>query len=443
MSRTIIRTMSLPNAAAIPPRPRAPRLALLPALWLACLSGEIATAQVELRGNTPAPEGQVLRVDADGVVISQTAPTGKPASKPLVLSWDRVRTVKGPLAAQASVYALIATQAWRARARLERGDVVGAEPLLDTLFAAYSRRAGATSISIAEGLTICRLGRGAQTSAVGPWLVWLRAGGNEQQAQGDDATSTLAATTADASGRRFVPDASTGLIPSLPPIWIDVPAVRSFARSGLALDPLDAGIAATPASIKAQRLGNLYLIAAQQACGLDAPSPEATSESSADANNDPGIKLVSEVVLAMSGPPEQREPARAALRARIKNKPAPWIEAWARVALGRSLLQEVSLDAKRLGVIELLHVPSRLADDVPYLTGIALAEASVALHAFGDDAGAERMRIELQTDYSGHPALDWAPLRAWKSPIPQAPATLAPDGPDPSKAENAKPDQRK
>lgn len=391
------------------------RLVPWAALVCAGFTWQLARAQVELRGNAGAPAGEVVRVNADGILLSPTTASGKQASALVSFGWERVRAVNGPLSDQAAIYAPIATNAWRAQSRLARGDAVGAEPLFDALFAAYSRRAGPTSVAVAEGLATCRLGRGAQASAVAPWLVWLRAGGNDRATSNDEASSTLAGPNPDTRSRRFTPDAATGLIPSLPPIWIDLPAVRSFARAETALDPLDAGIAATASSVKAERLGWLFLAAAQQACGLDSPPIP-------DDSVDTGVKLVTEVVLAFSKPTDQREAARTALRARLRSKPAAWIETWARVAIGRSLILEDSADSKRQGVIELLHVPSRLPDEVPYLTGIALAEASVALHLMGDDAGADRLRHELITEYAGHPALDWAPLRGWKPPVSTPPA---------------------
>ncbi len=389
---------------------------------VACIAAR-ATAQVELRKGWPAIDGEVTRVDADGVSVTPKAagPTAPKSNTPaIVLSWDRVRAVGGPLSAQASVYAPVALQAWRAKARLARGDAVGAEPLLDSLFSAYSRRAGPTSASIAQSLTACRLGRGAQSSAVAPWLVWLRAGGTAPLS--GDAPSASLATELDASSRRFALDPSTGLIPALPPLWIDLPAVRAFVRAGPPIEPLDGGVEATPASAKADRLSQLYLASALRTCGLPAPElPVAT--------DDAGVRLVTEIVLAASDARETRESCRGSLRARLKAKPAAWVEAWCRVALGRSLLQEDTLDSKRLGIIELLHVPSRLPDEVPYLTGIALAEASVALHGLGDDAGAERLRSELQSDYTGHPVLDWAPLRGWKPAAPLPAANAAPLSP--------------
>lgn len=389
-------------------------------LALAILAGN-AFGQIELRENAAVPEGKVVRVDADGVTLVP-GPGKSPPAAPVVLGWDRVRSVSGPLAQQAAIFAPIATQAWRARSRLARGDAVGAEPLFESLFAAYSRRSGATTATISEGLAICRLGRGAQTSAVAPWLAWIRAGGTQSLLGADDLGNP------DSAGPRFAPDPATGLIPSLPPIWIDLPAVRSFARGSIVLEPLDEGVSPSAAGAKAERLAQLYLTAAQLACGLDAPALPETSD-------DPAVKLVGEIVAAMSVSPELRDTARSALRSRIKSKPPAWVEAWARVAIGRSLLLDDAPDSKRLGVIELLHLPARIPDDVPYLTGIALAESAVALHLLGDDAGADRLRSELATDYSGHPALDWAPLRGWKSPnpapnpAPSSPGAITADAP--------------
>jgi hypothetical protein len=77
------------------------------------------------------------------------------------------------------------------------------------------------------------------------------------------------------------------------------------------------------------------------------------------------------------------------------------------------LLREEALETRRLGVAELMHLPAHLADAVPYLTGVALAEGAVELLKEGDRDGADRLRTELMDGYLGHPALDYAPVRNW------------------------------
>jgi hypothetical protein len=64
-----------------------------------------------------------------------------------------------------------------------------------------------------------------------------------------------------------------------------------------------------------------------------------------------------------------------------------------------------------LGVAELLAVPAAIEYAVPYLTGVCLAEAAVALHAQGDLKGAVAVRTRLIERFAGHPVMEWEAMR--------------------------------
>jgi hypothetical protein len=87
---------------------------------------------------------------------------------------------------------------------------------------------------------------------------------------------------------------------------------------------------------------------------------------------------------------------------------------------------ETARDSKLLGVAELVELPARLERVNPYLTGIALSEAAVALAKMGDSRGATQLRNELSDRFPGHPALEWEPLKGWSAPPPPATPTPAP-----------------
>jgi hypothetical protein len=129
-----------------------------------------------------------------------------------------------------------------------------------------------------------------------------------------------------------------------------------------------------------------------------------------------GLRLVSAVVLARVGESDQRARARAVLQSLTDARPEPWAEAWCRVALGRSLLREDDAERRLAGVLELLHIPARLAESDPYLLGLALAQAAVALRDMGDQASASRLFDEFSALPAEHPAWAWAPIRHWRRP---------------------------
>lgn len=362
-----------------------------------------------LRGNEPAPAGlAVTGVSLAGVAL---APADAPAGTvpTMIIGWDRVRQVSGPLSAEASPYQDLADRAWRARTRIERGDWPSAEPLLDTLFPAVRAGRGPTSAVVAEALVRARLARGAHVLAIEPMLVVLAAVPPAGQTWPHE-------RWADEVGLPPLIDPALGLPPALPPIWLRTAALETFAAAASASS-------ASPASTRADLIAAYYTLAARADAGLPTagPVPEPI---------DPGTTLLRDMLVARIGSPEARESARTALRARLAAIELPqkpktdaesestdpgqpaWVEAWVRAALGRSLAREAPLDRKYTGIVQLLHVPARLIREQPYLAGVALAEASAMLRDLGDADGADRLAAELFQRLPTHPACDWPPLAA-------------------------------
>ena len=390
--------------------------------------GVLATiaTQVEMRAGETPPPGEVLVVALEGVTIG--FPAGVPGAvgpvvQPTLVGWDRIRTVAPPNDAAAQPFRTLADKAWRARTRVERNDLAGAEPLLEELHATYAGLSGPTAAMVGQSLLRCRLARGAQTLAIAPWLTWLGSGVVEtsapapRHAKDEPEPVVLAASP-------VTLDPATGLVPALAPVWLDGPGVQAFARGKPPVPPRS-GTDLSATQKKAAALSTLYWQAARVECGLD-PGP---IESGAD---DVGLSLVQQIVLARAGDAAQREQARGQLRTRLKARPEPWIEAWCRAGVGRSLLREDSVELRRLGVIELLHIPARLQEQCPFVTGVALADAAVALNKLGDRAGADKLRTELRENYAGHPALDWAPIIAWPASSPASPAPVPSPTPGPT-----------
>ena len=363
---------------------------------VALLLSSGATGQVVLRGGGTPPEGQVVGVGEEGVVI-ETGRTqaGPRSSTRVIIGWDRVRSVGGAFAGDAQAYMDVATDAWRARYRLERGDTVAAEPLFEKLFERYEGKAGPTAAVVAEGLLACRLHRGAQAGAVMPWLSLMMA----EAGRGEGAVWFERDR---ASSLERVIDPATGLAPALPPIWLDSPASRAIASSS---EMAEVRTSDSQEKQVAASLANLYQFAARFEAGQDGDGMPRTARGS-DA-----VSLVSDIVKARAGDQRERTTARESLQVRIDRNRGTWVEAWCRVGLGRSLLSELEPEQRRLGVVQLLHVPARFREDQAYLAGLALAEAIVALEDLGDDVAASVLRRDLFEGYGGHPALDWEPIR--------------------------------
>jgi hypothetical protein len=358
-------------------------------LLLAALTGAaIAQSGPELvlRAAEPAPSGSIVEITPDGVVVGSTV------TAPVIVGWDRVREVRGEHAGEAGAFAEIADMAWRANARLQRGDVPGAEPLFERLFATYQEREGPTAAAVCEGLLRCRLRRNAHTLATSAWLSWLHArtpGDGPQWYQRRDESGVAEAE---------IPiDEATGLLPDLPPIWLDLPAVEAFAGA-----PPATGDFGT----RERDLASLYVHAAQLATGGSGPMPRAAS-------GDAAVRLVWDLVAAQSRDEQERAAGRKAVEARLARGPLGWEDAWLRTALARSLLLGASAEERQRGVIELLRVRVLHARDCPYLAGLALAEAAVALAELGDPDGGSMLRREFLDRFPGHPAASWDRILAW------------------------------
>ncbi|VAX42422.1 hypothetical protein MNBD_PLANCTO03-1157 [hydrothermal vent metagenome] len=388
--------------------------AILGAVLGVLLGISTSTAQPEntltLRGGATPPAGEVVACSIEGVVVES------PVTGRVIVGWERVRSVSGEHAEEAEAFAEIADQAWRAISRLQRGDIPAAEPVLEGLFVLYRDRTGPTAAAINGGLLRCRLERGAHTLAVGAWLAWLHASSDDAEAAWYDTLSLSRAASAAPTT-----DPETGLLPGLPPIWLDLPAVRVFG---------DAPSAGAAFGEREQELAELYRHAARAQHGDREPMPRLTSA-------DPAVRLVWDIVAAQSRSDQERATGRKAIKVRLRKEPVGWLDAWLRVGLGRSLLLEDETAQRQRGVIELLRVRITHERDAPYLAGLALAEAAVALRELGDDTAATMLRRELLDLFPDHPAAGWEPIMLWNDSLS---ARMERDPPrQPSVVESRKP----
>lgn len=299
---------------------------------------------------------------------------------------SRVERVEGEESSAFAGLRPLARDVWRGVSRLERGDAAGAEPLLERAAERLAGGRGPTSRVVAEGLVRCRLSRGAVGAATESWLWWVTCGGP----RGERAImlSPLA------SGQ-------TALVPELPPIFsrFDPDETRWAVTEprGLSAD----------LSSEAQRLSRWYRAAASWAAGETA---ELSEVASAPAETE-AIAIVRDVVLAQAGGLDERAAARRRIRARLGGGRAePWVEAWCRIAAGRSLIvdgeSEGDREAVMLGVAELLHLPARLGGIDDRLTRMACADAAAALRRQGDADGADAVLDALSGIVAGATAAE-------------------------------------
>lgn len=376
---------------------------------------------VELRGRDGTISGGLDRIGREGIMVR-----GDDAAKarPKWIAWDRVRSVRGDRGSEAAPFAELADSIWRARARLERGDLGLAEPDIDRLIGANAGLGGPTGTLLAELSVRVRIARGSQTGAVLALLRWnaVRRAADTTASQWVGGAATLSPAI----------DWQTGLATQCPPIFggtISLSALEAFAAS-----PDWDRLAAIEPTTRELALLYRYAAAGEIALRRNA-EPPAPPESK---SNDPGVTLVRDIVNARFGTPEQRRTARELLERRISSK-APanrptgvdesaafdaaawdqrWIEAWCRAAVGRSLIREPEAGDQRRGVINLLHLPARFASDQPLLAPLAILDAAEALKALGDAGGSERVRAELRRLFPGLGPGGEMPISALPDPNP-------------------------
>jgi hypothetical protein len=360
----------------------------------AVLLAPSAGAQVELRGFAGESPGQVVGVDRSGIRLRMDTPgVGEAPGAGVfrIVGWDRVRLVQGDFAEQARAFAPLADGLWRGRSRLERGDVRAAEELIEPLWAATTDPAGPSGAVLCETTLRVRLLRGRVAGAVLPLLMWRRIPRPTQGAEwvgGQVASAEV-----------------------IDPVWRLAPRVPAMFHAELHAagvrwlsdDATWRPLGGKPDDATADLVALYRAAAAFEAGGglSDLPAPVLRS-------TDPAVMLMGEIVAARVCSGEVRQRARAALEKRLEaigTEPpegsedaaeTPWVEAWCRAAIGRSLLRETEPAQQRLGVVELLHVPARFGDSLGELAQLALADAIAALRKMGEPAAADVLAGELR-----------------------------------------------
>lgn len=354
-------------------------------------------AQVFLRGEREPIAGSIASVGVEGVRVMNAGADGRQS---ILIAWDDIRLVEGTKADAARAFEPLADRAWRARARLDRGDTAGAEALLEALAPDLVGTAGPTQARVFEGLLRCRLARGSSAAGVRAWLDAL-------QARSDRSTETvwyqrLAPPTrplASAAENVQSPIHSIlGLCPALPPIVAKEPGLAS------SLAALESSAGAWSSQTPAD-LARLYEAAARFELGQSAGivAVKSTSE---------GVRLVEDIVLARIADEVERARARDRLLGRLGTANIEsWMEAWCCAGVGRSLIRESDADLKRRGIIQMLHIPARFPGVSTQLTGLMLAESATTAQSIGDSVTASILKQELARTLPSHSANQWPGVR--------------------------------
>jgi hypothetical protein len=318
-------------------------LLTLMAVMAAVMHGGLqANDDLVLRRAEPPPLGEIVSLDEQGAVV-RSATRG-----PVLVPWWRVLSVKGEWADEALPFTEVADLSWRADIRRARGDTVTAEPMYERLLSLLGESNGPVRVRALEGLLRCQLERGAVSLSLMTWTAWIDAA---------EFAPVAPVYIRRGSQEERLTSPATVLLPELPPIWEDGEEARFFALQSRDSSRLTKG----------QILEALYRAAARTAAGLPAEMAEVASV-------DPDVLFVRDIVHAQSVDRELSRSARDRLLSRLEEQTSGWQEAWIRVAVGRSLLQEDELIDRDRGLVQLMHVPARSVIVAPDLVGVALRD---------------------------------------------------------------------
>jgi hypothetical protein len=338
------------------------------------------TATVVLRGREAPLLGDVREVTFEAITLDTSGTTR-------IIGWDRVWELAGTEPVSGDMLAF-ARGAWQGRTRTEKGDYSGAEAVLESLLPRCIGKRGPTVAAISGSLLECRLSRGAYAQAILPMLVYAGAVSSGRDNWYEPATP-VREPRLDRIPDSLRWDESFALCPLVPPLWVDVPSVRALVETKVPDQPP-----------RAAMLGALYRASAAREVGIEFSLPDVIPD-------DPGLRLVAEVVLAQDADPAIRQAARQMLTRRQGADTPAWLDAWCRAAIGRSLLREPEREERLLGVAELLAIPALYERLNPALTGVCLAHAAVALDDLGHSGAARSLVEELAQRFPAHPVLSW------------------------------------
>jgi hypothetical protein len=307
---------------------------------------------VELRGGSPAVDGEVAGATAAGVDLAQ-------GSRRVTIPWSEVRTVRGDaLPADVARWLAAGEALWRARLRVMRDDW----PLADEPFArAHAAWAGGPAcvdaLFAAAGLSESRLRAGKPDEAVAPAFEAIRL----RRVLGAAAADGPGTAASDAM--RLVDErASDPAVPIprlIPPMAL---APEEAARARAALEAFVA-----PQDPDLERVVRAWAAVVGGAAPAAIPAGQKLG---ADARN--ALSALEAVRASQSADPAERAGGLGAL-ARARRQMPAWFEPWARSAAGAALVRDADPVQRARGEVLLASVVATDAEGEPMLAARASA----------------------------------------------------------------------
>ncbi len=337
-------------------------MSLLP-LVLLTLSILVQPVTVDRSPDDAPVVGNVTLADAQGLHIQRSADM-----KTVVVPWYELRDQAPP------AYATRAMQAWQAHDRVKRGDISGAMPLYVSLGKEDLWEQGPQSMDVCAGLVRCYVASGRRVLAIEPMLAWFEA---ESLPGAEDASTPEQL------------DDQLRIRSDLPPVFLHIaddsisdPDPRSSGRTRL-IHAYFATVLVEPEE-KPELLEHIQILKREYKA------------------RDPGLIFLEQMVFAQAHTDRSaRIAARDALLRRTESQHDTWIEVWARLGLGVSLIRDEDLHARDLGVVHLVHVIVRLPQIDPGLTMLAAEIAESYLHSTQRSAWGSKLMQDARMNLLG------------------------------------------
>ncbi len=285
----------------------------------------------------------------------------------IIIPWYELRAGQLPEGANAS-YASLAQNAWRAHARLDRGDSIGALPIYQSLARTYLWEQGPQSMDVCDGLARCLISSERRKQAIEPMLAWFVAGG----LPGAESYAPSSSYDEDLQVRK-----------DLPPIFADSDAGRC--------------VESINAPARTQLLHAYYALVAASESDRSEWFERIEELKRTYRTRDAGLVLIEQLCFAQALPEESgRRGARYSLTRRTQTQRGTWIEVWARLGIGVSKIRSDDENERDEGVIELVHIIVRLGDVEPGLTLLAAQIAQDELARTGRASWGDTLMQEAQ-----------------------------------------------
>jgi hypothetical protein len=363
-------------------RRAAARFAVCAGLVLGAAAPCAAADRIVLRNLEILADQAVQSFDEDGVRLAG----GR------TLAWDEIE--KGTVAAARQqefdrLLGDLGEPLYRIRQRLAVGDYRSLSAPAEAVYGRYVGRRSPSAYMVFQATMWSRRASGRREAALAPYLDCLeylrQHGPGEIVLPGD---------------RRLKYDPATGITPELLPVWFD-PAEAGAAMPGV----LDAIRRMQPPPPPAARIyyGTLALAAGDE--------PRAVQVLSGIEDREGPLAELRDVAMA------QREVASGKIGAAVSrleqtvDRLSPAARPLGLWWLGMARIQSGDAQAKRQGVLDLLHLPAIYGVEHPELAGAGLYQAMKTLAELGDQRGANALRNELVVNYgqTSHAAKVTAP----------------------------------